>query len=277
MFNKNTKIIILGIVILFLSLVLIFIFKIQGKNEASNTVNKISVVATSTNVSQENVISQKSKEENNAKFLAELKNNHPEYSAAQLKFYGDTAAKDEMIPCLGKDDESNCVAAVAFISQAYNFCGEIKDKKTQIECSDAILAKEAAEEISKCSSNVDDLKTQCLVSIFQIYKQPEDCANLKEETRKICEDVTYYQMALLQDNRKLCAYINNGYLKTYCSKNIVEKALDSDNDGITDDEELNKYHTDPKNPDTDGDGYKDGDEVKNGFNPNGSGKLIINK
>ncbi|MFH1482518.1 MAG: hypothetical protein ABIE46_03290, partial [Patescibacteria group bacterium] len=33
------------------------------------------------------------------------------------------------------------------------------------------------------------------------------------------------------------------------------------------------YKTDPKNPDTDGDGYKDGDEVKNGFNPNGSGKL----
>jgi hypothetical protein len=34
------------------------------------------------------------------------------------------------------------------------------------------------------------------------------------------------------------------------------------------------WHTDPLNPDTDGDGFKDGDEVKNGFNPLGPGKLL---
>ncbi len=34
-----------------------------------------------------------------------------------------------------------------------------------------------------------------------------------------------------------------------------------------------EYGTDPKNSDTDGDGFKDGEEVQGGFNPNGLGKL----
>ncbi len=43
---------------------------------------------------------------------------------------------------------------------------------------------------------------------------------------------------------------------------------DVDKDGLTTLEEK-RYRTDPNNPDTDGDGYKDGDEVKAGFDPNG--------
>ena len=49
---------------------------------------------------------------------------------------------------------------------------------------------------------------------------------------------------------------------------------DSDQDGLTDREEIKVYATDPLNSDTDGDGYTDGDEVKNGYNPKGSGKLF---
>jgi hypothetical protein len=49
--------------------------------------------------------------------------------------------------------------------------------------------------------------------------------------------------------------------------------LDSDNDGLTDYQEINIYHTNPHNPDTDGDGYLDGAEVKAGYNPLGPGKL----
>ncbi len=49
--------------------------------------------------------------------------------------------------------------------------------------------------------------------------------------------------------------------------------LDTDKDGLTDDQEINEYQTDPTNPDTDGDGYSDGDEIQNGYNPLGEGKL----
>ncbi len=44
------------------------------------------------------------------------------------------------------------------------------------------------------------------------------------------------------------------------------KNKDSDKDGLSDLEER-LYHTNPNNPDTDGDGYKDGEEVKNGYDP----------
>lgn len=49
---------------------------------------------------------------------------------------------------------------------------------------------------------------------------------------------------------------------------------DSDNDGLTDNEEVALWNTDPLIEDTDKDGYSDGDEVDNGYNPAGSGKLF---
>lgn len=74
----------------------------------------------------------------------------------------------------------------------------------------------------------------------------------------------------------------------------AQTAVDSDNDGRTDEQEL-QVGTDPNNPDTDGDGltdgdetfkygtnpldrdtdrdsYPDGQEVKNGYNPRGQGQ-----
>jgi hypothetical protein len=49
---------------------------------------------------------------------------------------------------------------------------------------------------------------------------------------------------------------------------------DSDNDNLSDGDEVLIWKTNPLNPDTDGDGYKDGEEVKNGYNPLGAGKLF---
>ena len=51
--------------------------------------------------------------------------------------------------------------------------------------------------------------------------------------------------------------------------------LDFDQDGLTEEEELNIYNADPYNPDTDGDGYEDGAEVDAGYNPLGEGLLEI--
>jgi DMSO/TMAO reductase YedYZ heme-binding membrane subunit len=42
---------------------------------------------------------------------------------------------------------------------------------------------------------------------------------------------------------------------------------DTDADGLTDQAEIQIYHTDPNNPDTDRDGVSDGQEVLNGTNP----------
>jgi hypothetical protein len=44
--------------------------------------------------------------------------------------------------------------------------------------------------------------------------------------------------------------------------------LDTDGDGISDNDEINRYHTNPNSIDTDGDGFDDKFEIINGFNPN---------
>jgi len=52
-----------------------------------------------------------------------------------------------------------------------------------------------------------------------------------------------------------------------------KKFKDTDQDGLSDYEEKNIYGTDPKNPDTDGDGMKDCAEVGRGRNTLGAGRL----
>jgi hypothetical protein len=55
----------------------------------------------------------------------------------------------------------------------------------------------------------------------------------------------------------------------------VERMIsgDSDEDGLSLQEEQ-AYGTDPNKADTDGDGFKDGDEVNRGFNPKGPGRVV---
>ena len=58
-----------------------------------------------------------------------------------------------------------------------------------------------------------------------------------------------------------------------------DPALDSDNDGIPDLDEINIYGTDPQNPDTDGDGLTDGQELQlwgSNWQGNDDGDGIIN-
>jgi len=49
--------------------------------------------------------------------------------------------------------------------------------------------------------------------------------------------------------------------------------VDSDGDGLFDREEVKVYKTNPLLRDSDGDGFLDGAEVKDGYDPNGQGKL----
>ena len=65
--------------------------------------------------------------------------------------------------------------------------------------------------------------------------------------------------------------INSGY-SPLNHEPLKSDKIDSDNDGLVDYKEF-QFHANALNPDTDGDGYKDGDEVKNGYNPKGQGKL----
>ncbi|MDD5291298.1 MAG: thrombospondin type 3 repeat-containing protein [Patescibacteria group bacterium] len=273
MFNKKTKIIILGIIILFLLVILIFILKIQDKKIENNIVVK----------NNENTLTEK---EIPKSLLTEMEEKYPEFTSEQIKFYTETAAKENLEPCEDRADKENCVSAVAFLTERHDFCShgfeEIGDEQKKIECVNEILNKTAEAEIDECLSvKIVDLKIDCFSGIFGAYEKPEDCSGLKvEETKKMCEDNVYYRMSIWQGDKKLCDNIKEEYLKNYCNGDLVNKKtdsdsnsdIDSDNDGLTDKDEA-VYGTDPKKADTDGDGYSDGDEVKNGYNPLGEGRL----
>ena len=55
--------------------------------------------------------------------------------------------------------------------------------------------------------------------------------------------------------------------ETICLDEECSNMLDFDNDGLSDYDENNVYFTNPELSDTDGDGYSDGDEVENGYDP----------
>ncbi len=57
----------------------------------------------------------------------------------------------------------------------------------------------------------------------------------------------------------------------------IDMITDTDGDGLTDYDEVNKYKTEKSNPDTDGDGYSDGIEVASGYNPLGQGRLSLSQ
>lgn len=56
------------------------------------------------------------------------------------------------------------------------------------------------------------------------------------------------------------------YFFGFASRVLAAELSDVDGDGLNDDLEF-KLGTDPNDPDTDKDGYQDGEEVSNGFNP----------
>lgn len=63
-------------------------------------------------------------------------------------------------------------------------------------------------------------------------------------------------------------------LNTSTSSATVQLLVDADGDGLSGQDEIGRYHTDPNNPDTDGDGYTDGEEIRHGYSPLRTGERL---
>jgi len=311
MLKKKILFIILGIIALVFFVLIFFLSRnINNKvvapasEQTTNIVNKMPQAETNTNNQSKpnsNLAAANNTIANSvtpldpvmqAKYFSELRINHPEFSATQLEFYNETAASQKMSPCRGREDEANCVYAVALITRFYNFCGEVpNNREKQLDCANIILSERAGVEITKCQvQTTDRLKTRCLFSIFNIYNQTEDCRNLiPSEVKQMCENVANFKIAEEKQNMKLCENITDNSLKNTCLEDTTTIApttpdiptnpstpvtpKDTDGDGLSDQDELNKYFTNPLLTDTDGDTFSDGAEISGGYNPCGEGKL----
>lgn len=68
-----------------------------------------------------------------------------------------------------------------------------------------------------------------------------------------------------------------GVTLSFYSASAQLTIVDSDSDGLSDDEEVGIYKTNPLLADTDNDGYLDGEEVKNSYSPLDNKKVKISK
>lgn len=138
---------------------------------------------------------------------------------------------------------------------------------------------------------VDGSFDQDFVKAFsEKYKQEYDVKSQTDETEKIPEmnfnfaldyTLSKFNVAQVQkpadakDFKKVTESLMNIAMGSASSPS---SSVDSDNDGLTDDQET-LLGTDPHNPDTDGDGHSDGSEVRYGYDPlvPGDAKLDYNK
>ncbi|MFH0853915.1 MAG: hypothetical protein V1891_00255 [bacterium] len=246
MFTKKIKIIISAVIISLFSAIIVFALK--NKNiEENDSAKKI--------------------------IIEELKNNIPEASSKQIAVYYEIANNVADGKCLGREDEKKCIAAVAFIKKDINLCYAHNHNKEDEhhkeeegpslkKCVNDILKKNGSYEVGKCKLLDGNDFFNCLYNLFDIYESKDECANLLDnESRIICEDLFNYKNIYAIYDRALCAEIKSEEFNRYCLETIIDKAQDTDGDGLTDLDEINKYNTHYLFFDTDGDGISDFDEV----------------
>lgn len=132
---------------------------------------------------------------------------------------------------------------------------------------------------SQCASYKTDNEQSRCYSCFGEFKS--DLFLCEKATIAFDKEKCYMEIAKINRDQALCDKITDANLKKMCDSAIETASylsstniytLDFDKDGLNFISEI-KFATDIDNSDTDGDSYKDGDEVKNGYNPAGTGKL----
>lgn len=172
--------------------------------------------------------------------------------------------------------KDGCFDIIARTLGEVKVCERISFQTAKDSCAGSILFAEAkkSKEISACADIVSErFKNACYVFIFNAVGTLDSCKDAGDRSAE-CVATVAFRDAIAAADPAFCAPIADAEKKASCEEDInnLKGSLDSDKDGLTNAQEA-QYGTDPNNPDTDGDGFKDGDEVKAGYNPKGTGKL----
>ena len=176
-----------------------------------------------------------------------------------------------------RDDENSfesCVKRYAYEQIDPSACTLLRGEVAET-CADntyVILARRD-KDIASCDFiKVDTLRDICIAEQMEPYIRTGNC-DLNADMKQLC-------LQKLQDRIDLAKTIGEDLCDPYMDDEFgmdseryvlcqrVIDTIDLDNDGLVIRREI-ELGTDNQNPDTDGDGYNDGIEVQNGYNPLG--------
>jgi hypothetical protein len=198
----------------------------------------------------------------------------------------ESKVEQSMRACETADDPQGCrqgeLTDVAAQFESVETCELLETVQERDNCYWAVAR--AASDASYCSAiSVSEDADRCKEGIEArtvIRQEPLSLANCEERDPEACDALRVSSAALAALDASLCTQITEETEQEQCQEDIedeltqleAEGERDADEDGLTASEE-SAYGTDPENPDSDGDGYLDGDEVNAGYNPLGSGRL----
>lgn len=167
---------------------------------------------------------------------------------------------------------NNCITEIAIRQNDEKSCDLHEDEEEKNTCLSLILGTKARESdnMATCLAIPDEsYRDSCFFAIVNKKNDAKYCDELGELKDK-CLNIILANEAFQKGDTSFCDSISDPASRESCAAELG--GTDTDNDGLSNDEEK-KYRTDPKNPDTDGDSYLDGQEVEAGYNPRGEGRL----
>lgn len=174
--------------------------------------------------------------------------------------------------CKGLEDTEydGCVWEAADTKSDPELCQEIKDEGNKQLCVDTIYLTMAFDSSNSavCDKIQNEDKKQGCKEVVAGPITHENCASRGKDAAFCIMLQVAFEANKKQDSRLCDKLIGDDVLS--CKERV--EMDDPDFDGLTTLQEKD-YGSHPDKADTDGDRYKDGDEVSAGYNPTGSGKL----
>lgn len=198
-----------------------------------------------------------------------------------LNNYNQAQTTENLSLCdLIKDDGSKifCVQELAVKTQNILSCNSIDGQIAKTSCLNSVMlaSAETNQNLADCPKIESTMIQQTCVERIAEKNTKINCSLLaNQDLKNICLSVIYYQQAKSENKVQICDQIPKPIERANCLSELgkIDLHSDADQDGLDFLQEIING-TNPNKADTDGDGFKDGDEVKGGFNPDGTGSLI---
>lgn len=168
----------------------------------------------------------------------------------------------------------DCVWGVAREQADADACARIGDETSRVTCHDDVVVAAAISggDSDACADVTDESRRTNCLALLAGPLTVDSCLSRGKEAA-YCEAFTRVESLIAANDRAGCASVIDEDLRMRCVDRIG--IPDADADGLDYDQEV-RYGTSDLARDSDGDGFSDGDEVRNGYNPNGPGMLPAN-